>query len=142
MVLTTTVAFILLSFGLAFLGWRFLIAFRKTQNLVTSNKTGLLLSICFAATALHNGILGFGALFFANNSRVLYFVSITAHLFLMFFAVVALYTIYYIFLPSKSPYFPIIVTIVLGAIGFLAAIRNPLEPFLTSRTGIDWNMIF
>lgn len=141
MVITTTaIAFILLSLGLAFCGWRFLKAFRKES--ISPSKTGLLLSLSFFATALHNGILGFGALFFGSNSEILYLVSIIAHLFLTLFALIALYTVYYVFFPKKSPYFPIIITIILSATGLFAAINNPSKPFLTSHKGIDWNMNF
>ncbi|GEM_PF-2021270 len=139
---TTAAAFILLSLGLAFLGWRFLLAFRKVQNPAANSKTGLLLGLCFATTALHNGILGFGALFFANNSEALYLISIIAHFFLTLFAVVSIYTVYYIFLPQRLPYSAIIITSIISILGLLTNISVPSKPFVTPQNGIDWNMNF
>lgn len=143
MVITSTaVAFMLLSLGLAVIGWRFLKSFRRAGSSKIGSKTGLWLSLCFAATAMHNGTLGLGALFFATDPEALYIITIIAHIFLTLLAVIGIYTAYYIFLPHVSPKFSIAITVMISILGLVTAIHAHSQPFLTPQKGIDWNMNF
>jgi len=143
MVITTTaVAFVLLSVGLAFVGWRFLKAFRETDSARTDRKSGFLLGLFFLASALHNGILGVGALFFARNPEGLSAVFIVAYFFLVLFAVFGVYALHYIFWPHTSFNLAVIITGILGIIGAVLIFVTPARPFTTSQNSVDWNIPF
>ncbi len=143
MVITTTaVAFILLSLGLAFCGWRFLRASSKVGNIKNNNKSRFLFPLFFLGFAIQNGILGFGTLLFAHNSEGLYFILLVANSFLTIVATFGVYAAYYIFSPRTSPWPLIIVTIILGITAVVFALVAHPRPFLTSQKGIDWNMPF
>jgi len=138
-VTTTAIAFIALSLGLGFCGLWFFRVFQKSSKQKKPH-TGFLISMCFFASALHNSILGFGFLLFAKNSANLYTISIIAHIFLTFFALISLYTVYYIFLPGASPRFAISLVIIISFIGLIYAFAGGQQPFLTQQQSIDWNM--
>ena len=141
MVITTTaVAFILLSVGLAFCGWRFLRAFLKSNDSRINSRAGLLLSLFLFASALQNGVLGLGALFFANNPDGLYSVVLLSHLFLATMAGISTYLVFYTLLPKQSPIAPISLVGVLGVFFVSATILYHPQPFLTPENGIDWGV--
>ena len=141
-VTTTAISFILLSLGLAVCGWRFWVAHKKTGDSQMGGRAGLLLSLAFFATAIHNGILGIGALIAAPDPINLYIVSVTAYLFLISFALLSVYTAFYIFLPLKSPFIAMSLTGGIGGIGLITALSSNSRPFVTPGNGIDWNMDF
>ena len=141
MVITTTsVAFILLGVGLGVCGWRFWSAYRKG---VRDDKTGLLLSIFLFGFSFQTGVLlGLGTLFSAGNPAGLLAVLVTANFFLTILALLGIYTSYYIFLPQKSPWPPMLIVFILGAITFILTIADPPQPFIAPSGGIEWNANF
>lgn len=141
MIITTTaIGFILLFIGLAFLGWQFLKVFNKKPGASGKNKAGKLLALCFFATAAHNFVLGFGALFFAENPQMLFKVSISSLFFLVAFALFSIYTAYYLFLPNSKPYYAMSIVVIVATAGLFFGLRSSALPFLTPTKGIDWNM--
>lgn len=136
---TTAIGFSLSSLGLAFCGIRFFRAFQKIGGLRAGNKIGILLSILHFCFALVNGTMGIGTLFFARNSEALYIFLLAAHFFLMITAAIGIYSVFYILLPSFSPWPWVISVLALGmTVILLTSITQP-RPFLDAAGGIDFN---
>ncbi len=143
MILTTTsTAFLTLSAGLAFCGWRFLRCYRQTVKSAKGKKIGSLLGYLFIGAALQNAIMGFGLLIFAENSAAMALVLLLCNIELTLVALLGVYAAYYIFSPKASPYPLMTVSGIVGIIAFVAAMVNPPNPFLTPANGIDLNMSF
>lgn len=142
MVITTTaVAFILSSIGLAFFGWRFLKAFRKTSDSEGGSKVGLLLSLFFIGFTIQTGvILGIGSILLSQYQNGLHLLLVIANSFLTIIALLGAYTTFYIFFPKKSPLFLMATTLILGIVAAVLSIINPTTPFITAKGGIDWNV--
>ncbi len=141
MVITTTaVAFILSSLGLGFCGIRFFGAFQKIGGQQAGDKIGKLLSIAFMGTALQHGILGWGNLFFALNSEMLYRILFIDNIVLMLVTALEVYLFFYIFYPEISSTLAVVATFILGVIiDVLLIITHPL-PVITREGSIEWNM--
>lgn len=143
MVLTTTAAgFIILSIGLAICGWWFLDALKGAGRKPENSKIGILLTCLFISSSVQNGVIGFGMLFFANSPEALYYALSAGNVFLIIFALLGVYTAYYIFSPGTSPKLGLLIT---GFLGILACVTTFLThplPRLTSENGIDLKMNF
>jgi len=139
---TTSVAFILLSFGLVSCGVWLFKSFQKDGGVREYGRVGYLLSLLLLGFGFKNGIMGFGALFFAKNSEMLYFVLIASHLFLGIITLLGVYTIYNIFSHRIASYLGMVLAGILG-IGLVATtIATHPRPFITPQNGIEWNMNF
>ena len=140
-IITIAVAFILLSAGLAFCGWRFLGTFKKNYNQKTQSKIGFLLSLYFLGfTFQTGGILGLGLIFLVKNLTGFFLLLIIAHSFLVFLAILGTYTAYFIFWPKNSPWLAITFVSVLGVLGVILTIIAHPYPVLTSYGGVDWSL--
>ena len=138
---TTSIAFILLSIGLAFCGYLFLRAFRKGDG--SQSKIGLLVSMLFLGFAFQTGvILGGGTAFFAGNPTGLFFVLIAANSFLTLIAMFSIYVAYYIFAPRTSPVPVIVLTAMIGIASVILQIITHPQPHITPQGGVDWGMSF
>jgi len=141
MVITTTaVGFLILSLGVAFCGWRFLIAFRNTQLGLKISTAGLLVSLIFVGLSIQNGLIGLGTLFFAGNSSTLYLTLVITNFLLIPIAMLGIYATKYIFYPEEKYTTSIILIGVTGLICLLITIFTFPQPFLTSNNGVDWNL--
>ena len=115
MVITTTsIAFILLSLGLTFCGWRFWAAFRRAPQ--SDRKIGLLLSLFYLGFGLMNGVFGFGTILFANNPGALFFLLLMVNFLLIPITMIGVYTAHYIFSPHVFPYLALASVAVLGGV--------------------------
>src|SRR3989338_8547158 len=94
---TTSIGFILLSLGLASCGVWLFATFQKEGGVREYGNVGYLLSALFLGSGLQNGIMGFGALFFAKNSDALYYVLVISNIFLTAVALLGAFMTYYIF---------------------------------------------
>lgn len=141
MVITTTaIGFILLAFGVAILGFQFLKLFSGKTKSESNKRISFLLGALFFASAIQNTIIGLGALFFPENFIGLYFAMLISHIFLIIFALLAVYSIYYIFFPQRDPNFAIMAILILGFFGFLGAIFSPVQGFPILQGDIDISM--
>lgn len=141
-VTTTAVAFISLSLGLTFCGLWFLKAFRKADGIGGDKKIGFLITSIFLLFGFNNGIMGVGALLFANNSEALYFVLIASHFFLVPIAILGVYASHYIFSPRVSPYFALALTGILGITCVVVTVVSHPKPFISLQNGIEWGYNF
>ena len=138
---TTSIAFILLSVTLGFCGVRFFKAFQRNRVLQENSRIGFLLALYFFGFAFQTGIiLGLGTLLFASSSQGLYFIVLSANIFLSFLAVFSVYIAYYIFHPQASP-LPVMISVFsLGFFTVALTIAFHPVPFVTPAIGVDWNM--
>ena len=136
---TTGIGFSLLALGLAFCGARFFRAFQKIGGARAGNTIGVLLSLMFFSNALTVGILGAAALFFARDSEMLFRFLLASDVPLLLTAVLGVYLIFYILVPSASPWPAVGAVSLLGvAVMILTVITHP-RPFMDASGGIDWN---
>jgi len=142
MILTTTsIAFILLSLGLAFCGWEFWRVSCRTEH-DSGEQTNWLVTFYFIFFAVQNSILGVGTLFFADNPRFLFWVLIATDLFLIVPCIIGIFAVYHIFFPKRSSYPLIVLSGVLAIAGLIVGLVALPQPFMTPQNGIDWNMPF
>lgn len=141
-VTTTAVAFISLSLGLTICGLWFFKVFKNSSSLKQDNRIGFLVASIYLGFGFNNGLLGMGALLFANNSEALYFVLIASHFFLTLISMLGVYTAHYIFSPRLSPYLGMVFAGILGAVGIVTTIISHPQPYISLQNGIEWNMNF
>lgn len=136
---TTSVAFILLSLGLAICGWRFFGAF-KISGEKEHGKIRLLITLSFIVFAVQNGVLGFGMFFLAQHPLGMFWTLVGAVISLVFAALVSIYTFYYIFFPLCSPKLAMLVISILGIANIVGTFVIHPQPFMTQDNGIDWDL--
>lgn len=135
---TTAISFLLCASGFAFCGIRFFRAFYKIGGVRAGNRIGILLSVLFFSFTLELGTLGIGVLFFVGTQVMLYVLIIT-HIFSTSIAVFGIYLVFYMVVPSISPWPAVFAVLALGiSVIILATITHP-HPFIDASGGVDWN---
>ena len=129
-----------LSLGLAICGFLFLRALGSTAKSGERSKVASLLTALFIGFSVQNGVMGVGALLFANNSQALFVVLMISHLLLAGIAVLGVYTAHYIFAPESSPKLNMLAAGAVGLAVWAGMLLTHPNPLLTPQGGIDWNM--
>ncbi|MEK7084399.1 MAG: hypothetical protein AAB932_04145 [Patescibacteria group bacterium] len=139
-VTTTAVAFILVSIGLAFCGFRFFRALPQAGVGQPKGRVRVLLGGHLLASSVTMGSLGLGSLFFTHNPQALFAVLLFSHIPLTLATVFGVYLTFHIFFPHVSPWPAVVGVALLGAVVFIATIVVHPLPHLTAGNGIDWDM--
>ena len=131
----TGLAFLLGSFAVGLLSYRFFQYWRKEKTVVSK------IFFYFAATfALFMIITAVGALFFAESTQVLRWVVILAALIQSFGFAFIVYLIFYLKFPRISPWWGSIIILILGLITAYLTATTPFSPYLEPSGGINWDI--
>lgn len=137
---TTAMGFSLLSLGLGFCGLRFFHAFQKMAAARHGRRTSILLYLFLFNFALVTGMLGLGSLFFAEKQKIFSAIILTSNFFLTSTAVLGMYLVFYIFLPTVSPWFGTIPAFLSGAILIALSFLSSPQPFVTETRVVDLDL--
>jgi len=139
-VTTTGVAFIFISVGVALCGFRFIYVFKK-DNSHDSRKLSLLIGMSFLSSATHGGLLGIGALFFLDNYSVLSFIALGAQVFLIAFATVSVFTVFYVLYPKLNKYLASAIPLFLGLASIFVYVVEKPQPYLVENN-VSWDLSY
>jgi len=134
---STGFAYLLLSFALGFLSFRFFQYWQENRD--TISKSFLYFAISLNLFALFKAVSG---LFFADNAQILVNSTIFASFVQGLAAAIVAYLIIYLNFPKVSPWvgFGIIFTLGLIATWF-TIINPPFQPFLEASGAINWGAL-
>lgn len=134
-VTTTAVAFILLSFGLGFCGWRFYGAFQGGGG---KSNSGFLVASYYFIYSLQASVLGFGSLFFAKYPDGLYWVTILSSIILAIITVYGVYILSCIFSWRNKFIFLFPSSLLALSQLFLTIYTSP-KPYINESNSVVWN---
>ncbi len=131
----TGLAFLLGSFSIGLLAYRFLQYWQEGKN--TTSKLFFWFAAIFAFFMFFVAIAG---LFFAGNAQILRLIVIVATLTQAVACAIGGYLIIYLKFPKISPWIGFIAIFLLGLLATFSAIFVPFYPYLEPSGGINWNI--